>query len=166
MAKLSHALVAAFIVIISITSYVVNYKSIESTWIEKYQSSNDARDLLSTASYGGGVLTTTTAVNVLQPNALLSETIDLPKITNTSSPKLHVCTCLTPDHPSTQQHLPETPKRIRWLHFPKTGTSFISTLWSYSCSTRERYIDLEISSYQCDVYSNFSYSMYDFALMK
>ena len=76
---------------------------------------------------------------------------------------LHLCTCLNPN-----MNYPESeiPKRLRWLHFPKTGTSFISTLWSYACSTRERYIDLEISSFQCDIFTRNAFSMYDFALMK
>mmetsp|Transcript_23847 Transcript_23847/g.49398 ORF Transcript_23847/g.49398 Transcript_23847/m.49398 type:complete len:765 (-) Transcript_23847:1499-3793(-) len=78
---------------------------------------------------------------------------------------LHVCTCLTPNNPS-NKYLPGTPKSIRWLHFPKTGTSFISTLWSYACSTRERYIDLAINSHQCSIFDRSSFSMYDFALMK
>jgi hypothetical protein len=76
---------------------------------------------------------------------------------------LHLCTCLDPNKNDPDA---EIPKRLRWLHFPKTGTSFISTLWSYACSTRERYIDLEISSFQCDIYTRNAYSMYDFALMK
>ena len=77
---------------------------------------------------------------------------------------LHLCTCLTPD--SENDADATIPKRLRWLHFPKTGTSFISTLWSYACSTRERYIDLEISSFQCDIFTENKFSMYDFALMK
>ena len=77
---------------------------------------------------------------------------------------LHLCTCLTPD--SKNDADATIPKRLRWLHFPKTGTSFISTLWSYACSTRERYIDLEISSYQSDIFTGNKFIMYDFALMK
>jgi hypothetical protein len=75
---------------------------------------------------------------------------------------LHLCTCLGNDHDADA----EIPKRLRWLHFPKTGTSFISTLWSYACSTRERYIDLGIESFQCDIFTGNAFSMYDFALMK
>lgn len=77
---------------------------------------------------------------------------------------LHVCTCLTNDFPRNANNLPHNPKRLRWLHIPKTGTSFISTLWSYSCSTRERYIDLNVNSHVCS--NRTAYSMYDFALMR
>lgn len=89
---------------------------------------------------------------------------------------LHVCTCLNDEHPQ-NIHLPDAPKRIRWLHIPKTGTSFITTLWSYAASTSERYIDLSFNSHVCgkhletDVmkplqYDNFSHSMYGHALMR
>lgn len=81
----------------------------------------------------------------------------------TTTKGLHLCTCLTP---SSNHKDTETPKRLRWLHFPKTGTSFISTLWSYACSTRDRYIDLDISSFQCDLFKKNAFNMYDFALMK
>lgn len=74
---------------------------------------------------------------------------------------MHVCTCLSNDNPRNL-----TPKRLRWLHIPKTGTSFISTLWSYAASTSDRYIDLSINSYECNNWDNSSYSMYDFALMR
>ncbi|KAL7480940.1 hypothetical protein ACHAW6_006612 [Cyclotella cf. meneghiniana] len=84
---------------------------------------------------------------------------------DSSLPGLHLCTCLN-DAAAVDDTDAETPKRIRWLHFPKTGTSFISTLWSYACSTRERYIDLEISSFQCDIFAKNYFSMYDFALMR
>ena len=91
----------------------------------------------------------------------------------TSSPGLHMCKCLTDNAPTTNHanyyHLPhkKKPKRLRWLHFPKTGTSFISTLWSYSCSTRERYIDLNVDSMVCwNEGTHSTFSMYDFALMR
>jgi len=84
---------------------------------------------------------------------------------DSSLPGLHLCTCLNVAS-AVDDTDAETPKRIRWLHFPKTGTSFISTLWSYACSTRERYIDLEISSFQCDIFAKNYFSMYDFALMR
>jgi hypothetical protein len=105
--------------------------------------------------------TLTTEPKQTQNNAAVrKETINS---TSTASSKgLHLCTCLTPDNTDTH----ETPHRLRWLHFPKTGTSFISTLWSYACSTRERYIDLEISSFQCDIFTRNAFSMYDFALMR
>eukprot|EP00931_Biecheleriopsis_adriatica_P064266 TRINITY_DN39073_c0_g1_i1.p1 TRINITY_DN39073_c0_g1~~TRINITY_DN39073_c0_g1_i1.p1 ORF type:complete len:596 (-),score=130.03 TRINITY_DN39073_c0_g1_i1:223-2010(-) len=35
---------------------------------------------------------------------------------------------------------------IRWLHFPKCGTSFISTLWNYGCSKNGLPIDLRIDA--------------------
>ena len=80
---------------------------------------------------------------------------------------LHVCKCLArsddPLAPSTP------PRRLRWLHFPKTGTSFISTLWSYACSTPERYIDLSVNAQVCVTAADgkrSSFSMYDFALMR
>ena len=84
----------------------------------------------------------------------------------TSTLGLHVCTCLTDDyHPTNANNLRHNnPTRLRWLHFPKTGTSFISTLWSYSCSTRKRYIDLNVNSQVCSAGS--ALSMYDFVLMR
>ncbi|KAL7530605.1 hypothetical protein ACHAXR_003589 [Thalassiosira sp. AJA248-18] len=78
---------------------------------------------------------------------------------------LHMCTCLTDDDPR-NANLPDTPRRLRWLHIPKTGTSFISTLWSYAASTSDRYIDLSINSHFCNNWDNTSYSMYDFCLMR
>ncbi len=88
----------------------------------------------------------------------------------TSSLGLHLCTCLTEDdYLATNANLLHNPQRLRWLHFPKTGTSFISTLWSYSCSTRERYIDLNVNSHVCTNSPDgkiSAASMYDFALMR
>ena len=115
------------------------------------------------------VLTSSAEIVPSVPKQTLEQTNKTTSITKTSlssnkeSKGLHLCTCLTPeaDNPNA-----EIPKRLRWLHFPKTGTSFISTLWSYACSTRERYIDLEISSFQCDIFTRNKFSMYDFALMK
>ena len=69
---------------------------------------------------------------------------------------LHTCTCLTNDDPR-NANLPDTPKRIRWLHIPKTGTSFISTLWAYITTTSDRYIDLSISSHVCNNWDNTAY---------
>jgi len=73
---------------------------------------------------------------------------------------------LNPDNTQPTQSIPSKPKRIRWLHIPKTGTSFISTLWSYTSSTTNRYIDLNVNSHSCSMFDNTSYSMYDFVLMK
>ncbi|KAL7548197.1 hypothetical protein ACHAWF_011497 [Thalassiosira exigua] len=78
---------------------------------------------------------------------------------------MHVCTCLSSSHPRNAK-LPPKPKRIRWLHAPKTGTSFVSTLWSYASSTSERYIDLSANSHFCSPYDDASHSMYDFVLMR
>jgi len=78
---------------------------------------------------------------------------------------MHMCTCLTDGNPR-NANLPDKPKRIRWLHIPKTGTSFMTTLWSYAASNSERYIDLAIHSHVCGMFDNSSYSMYDFALMR
>ena len=73
---------------------------------------------------------------------------------------MHVCTCLDDDD------VPIAPRRLRWLHVPKTGTSFVTTLWSHMTSNRDRYIDLNVDSHQCDNYANRTYSMYDFVLMR
>jgi hypothetical protein len=81
-----------------------------------------------------------------------------------STKGLHLCTCLNNDD-LLSNNIPPPPKRIRWLHFPKTGTSFISTLWSYSTSTNERYIDLNLNSEVC-THNQHGLSMYDFALMR
>ncbi|CAJ1364137.1 unnamed protein product [Effrenium voratum] len=45
-------------------------------------------------------------------------------------------------------------RNIRWLHFPKAGTSFISTIWNYACA-RKAPLDLAIGKTH----------VYDFALM-
>lgn len=89
----------------------------------------------------------------------------------------------SPSPPSTDQLL----LLLRWLHIPKTGTSFISTLWNIITSSkstssssnnndRDRYIDLNVHSHSCDnnyYYNNTTnnvvlryYSMYDFVLMR
>jgi hypothetical protein len=49
-------------------------------------------------------------------------------------------------------------RKLRWLHIPKTGTSFWATLFSYAC--RKKRVDLDVSPYlshACD-------ECYDFAL--
>lgn len=51
-------------------------------------------------------------------------------------------------------------RNIQWLHFPKAGTSFISTIWNYACTKRAP-LDLAVSpraSPGCE-------RCYDFALM-
>jgi hypothetical protein len=96
----------------------------------------------------------------------------------------HVCTCISPTSPDELRadtdadgiagnvslkarkegrFVPARPQRsaIRWLHVPKTGTSFISTLWSHGCSRRGS-IDLDVHPYAgpgCG-------ECYDFALMR
>ena len=75
---------------------------------------------------------------------------------------IHTCTCLK-EGSSLDATLP---KKLRWLHFPKTGTSFISTLWSYTTTTPTHYIDLNINSHVCSMHDSTSFSMYDFALMR
>ncbi len=79
---------------------------------------------------------------------------------------MHVCTCLTNRHPIHSNLSVTPPKRLRWLHIPKTGTSFISTLWAYMTTTEHRYIDLAVNSQWCSKATTASYSMYDFALMR
>lgn len=83
-----------------------------------------------------------------------------------SSNGMHVCTCLTNTHPMNSNLSPTPPKRLRWLHIPKTGTSFVSTLWSYMTTTEQRYIDLAVNSQWCSKGTTAFYSMYDFALMR
>lgn len=84
----------------------------------------------------------------------------------TASEGMHVCTCLTNRHPMNSNLSLTPPKRLRWLHIPKTGTSFISTLWAYMTTTEHRYIDLAVNSQWCSKETTASYSMYDFALMR
>lgn len=87
-------------------------------------------------------------------------------VSRADEPRLyHMCTCLTDNNPQ-NANVPPTPNRLRWLHIPKTGTSFISTLWSHASSNDERYIDLNINSHFCSNYDDASYSMYDFSLMR
>lgn len=75
---------------------------------------------------------------------------------------MHTCTCL-----NEESSLDATqPNKLRWLHFPKTGTTFISTLWGYTTTTPTHYIDLGINSHVCSVHDSSSFSMYDFALMR
>ena len=75
---------------------------------------------------------------------------------------IHTCTCL-----NEESSLDTTqPNKLRWLHFPKTGTSFISTLWSYTTTTPTHYIDLNINSHVCSMHDSKAFSMYDFALMR
>jgi hypothetical protein len=79
---------------------------------------------------------------------------------------MHVCTCLNDDYDDDDDVPFAPPRRLRWLHVPKTGTSFVTTLWSQMTSRDDRYIDLNVHSYQCDKYANATYSMYDFVLMR
>lgn len=51
-------------------------------------------------------------------------------------------------------------KRIRWLHLPKTGTSFMATLWNYGCGQIGFPLDIRVDQkawYDCP-------SCYDIAL--
>lgn len=105
--------------------------------------------------------TATSAYPTIVPDRSTPPPDDSANATASKLGGMHVCTCLSNDNPRNL-----TPKRLRWLHIPKTGTSFISTLWSYAASTSDRYIDLSINSYECNNWDNSSYSMYDFALMR
>lgn len=55
---------------------------------------------------------------------------------------------------------PEKLGNIRWLHVPKTGTSFISTIWAYACSG-EKVLELRVDPNATTGCSK----CYDFALM-
>ena len=79
---------------------------------------------------------------------------------------LHACTCLTADDPRNAAGLPAAPARLRWLHIPKTGTSFVATLWSYAASKGDRYIDLAVNPKVCGQHDATAFDMYDYALMR
>jgi hypothetical protein len=111
---------------------------------------------------------------------------------------MHICHCLAdsfntnmtfgyrqhhsppPPYHNQQSHSPPLTTEqvlLQWLHIPKTGTSFISTLWNIMTSStsstssnnnhNDRYIDLNVHSYSCDSYNTARYySMYDFVLMR
>eukprot|EP00440_Ansanella_granifera_P022616 gb/GFBE01024565.1/.p1 GENE.gb/GFBE01024565.1/~~gb/GFBE01024565.1/.p1 ORF type:complete len:433 (+),score=79.29 gb/GFBE01024565.1/:1-1299(+) len=62
--------------------------------------------------------------------------------------------------------LPPSPKmqpleNIRWVHFPKAGTSFIATIWNYACGQGDIPLDLSVSQN----YAPNCGACYDFALM-
>eukprot|EP00440_Ansanella_granifera_P011921 gb/GFBE01012958.1/.p1 GENE.gb/GFBE01012958.1/~~gb/GFBE01012958.1/.p1 ORF type:complete len:425 (+),score=64.11 gb/GFBE01012958.1/:1-1275(+) len=61
----------------------------------------------------------------------------------------------------TEAEADQTLKNINWLHVPKTGTSFISTIWNYACGQHEPPLDLEVDAYATATCSE----CYDFALM-
>lgn len=51
-------------------------------------------------------------------------------------------------------------KNLRWLHFPKAGTSFIATIWNYACG-QDKLLDLDVDPAS----SSGCMQCYDFALM-
>jgi len=67
--------------------------------------------------------------NVVSPE--LPSNAQRPK--NNSRPKQHSCI----QQVTLPRHEDEVPlTNIQWLHFPKAGTSFVSTLWNYACGER------------------------------
>lgn len=67
---------------------------------------------------------------------------------------VHTCGCVSPGNEKRRAL-----KKLRWLHFPKTGTSFWSTIYQYACRKKGT-MDLDISPFwkeQCG-------SCYDFAV--
>jgi hypothetical protein len=54
---------------------------------------------------------------------------------------IHTCACVTP-----QDEKRRDLKNLRWLHFPKTGTSFWSTIFSYACRKKGR-VDMDVSPF-------------------
>ncbi len=158
---------ATFIVSIAILLFfsVLSVRN-SSSWLSAYVDTVDDVPPHQTAAAASSSSTAAIAENVGQqqtPKTIINRN-------KTSSLGLHMCTCLTEeDYAATKAKVLHNPQRIRWLHFPKTGTSFISTLWSYSCSTRERYIDLNVNSHVCTNDPDGKHSgpsMYDFALMR
>jgi len=59
------------------------------------------------------------------------------------------------------QPLSERLRGLRWLHVPKTGTSFIATIWNYACGQRGVPLDLYVDDY----YTKGCSQCYDFAVM-
>jgi len=60
---------------------------------------------------------------------------------NASRQGVHTCGCVT-EADATRRDL----KRLRWVHFPKTGTSFWSTIFAYACRKRGR-VDMRVSPF-------------------
>lgn len=74
----------------------------------------------------------------------------------------HVCSCL----PEEETLFTDRPGNFRWVHIPKTGTSFIITLWLYATSAIDssmprRTIDTAVDSF----FHSKCPDCYDFALM-
>lgn len=71
-----------------------------------------------------------------------------------------------PACPSLQLSFPGSPSKgkltnINWLHIPKTGTGFISTIWNYACGQTGPPLDLRVDP----VHSLSCEECFDFALM-
>lgn len=156
-------IILAAALLLSVIYMTWTFSSMTSSWLVSFTQRDDyylSPQNEQSVTYGRSSVVTTSAV-VEEHRGARKSVINRGK---TSTLGLHVCTCLRDDHPS-NTNLPHTsPKRLRWLHFPKTGTSFFSTLWSYSCSTRDRYIDLNVNSQVCQ--GGVNYSMFDYALMR
>lgn len=61
--------------------------------------------------------------------------------------RLHKVTSLRLTHLRSTSAVPPSVSKlsnIQWLHIPKTGTSFVATLWSYACGQGEVPIDLGV----------------------
>jgi hypothetical protein len=56
---------------------------------------------------------------------------------------------------------PERLHQLQWLHIPKTGTSFIATIWNYACGQKGLPLDLYVDAY----YGTGCGDCYDFAMM-
>lgn len=83
------------------------------------------------------------------------ETSELPTPIPANRSVLHTCSCLA-------GHREQEPRgRFRWLHIPKTGTSFIASLYAQACSDRLGRIDLGISPH----YREGCGACFDFALI-
>jgi hypothetical protein len=60
---------------------------------------------------------------------------------NASRQGVHTCGCVTAADVARRDL-----KRLRWVHFPKTGTSFWATIFSYACRKKGN-VDMHVSSF-------------------
>ncbi|CAK0809223.1 unnamed protein product [Prorocentrum cordatum] len=66
-----------------------------------------------------------------------------------------------PGAPAVVRRQLERLHQLQWLHIPKTGTSFIATIWNYACGQEGLPLDLYVDAWYTAACGN----CYDFAVM-